>query len=130
MNFKVIKYITLGIAAYAIFATSVIYYYKNNPEALPWDDREEFNRKYIAGLSLSDNINRTGIIERLGSPDLSEAKQSADDQFQVLFYRTQHKKSDGITSLDECTAMLFKNGELIAWGESAYEQYKNQQLAQ
>lgn len=129
MNFKIIRNILLGVVAYAIFATSVLFYYKNNPEDMPWDDREVFNRKYIAALSLDDQLTKNKIIESLGAPDISEAKQTAAANMQVLFYRTQHMKSDGITSVDECTAMIFKNDLLIAWGENAYQQYKQQLLS-
>ena len=128
MNFKVIRNIAIGISVYAIFITSVLFYYEDNPEARPWDDREEINRKYIAGLSFDDNLNKTLIIEKLGVPDISEAKQFNGNTVTVLFYRTQHVKSDGITTVDECTALLFNNNKLIAWGRNAYEQYKEQQL--
>jgi hypothetical protein len=40
-----------------------------------------------------------------------------------MFYRTQHRQADGITTEDECTALLFENNELIAWGDSAYQSY-------
>lgn len=129
MNIKVVKYILLGIAAYAVFVTSVLMYYKDNPGAMPWDDREVYNRKYIAGLSISDQITKNFIIEKLGTPDISEAKKTTEDNIQVLFYRTQHVKSDGETTLDECTALLFENNQLIAWGENAYQQYKDQQVS-
>ncbi|MCP4272972.1 MAG: DUF3192 domain-containing protein [Gammaproteobacteria bacterium] len=129
MNKKVVKYIILGVGAYAIFATSVIYYYKNNPEKLPWDDREEINREYISSLTLDDKVNTDMIITKLGGPDISEAKQTAEDNLQVLFYRTRHIKSDGITTIDECTPLLFKNNQLIAWGENAYQQYKHTRLS-
>ncbi len=129
MNKKVVKYIILGVGAYAIFATSVIYYYKNNPEKLPWDDREEVNRAYISSLTLDDKVNTDMIITKLGGPDISEAKQTTEDNIQVLFYRTRHIKSDGITTIDECTPLLFKNNQLIAWGENAYQQYKHTRLS-
>ncbi len=129
MNTKFVKYVILGVGAYAIFATSVIYYYKNNPEKLPWDDREEVNREYISSLTLDDKVNTDMIITKLGGPDITEAKQTAEDSFQVLFYRTQHIKSDGITTVDECTPLLFKNNQLIAWGENAYQQYKDTKLS-
>jgi len=96
---------------------------------LAWDDREVFNRKYIATLSIDDQLTKASIIENMGSPDLSEAKQTTESNIQVLFYRTQHKKSDGITAKDECTAMIFKNDMLIAWGDNAYQQYKEQMLS-
>ena len=129
MNVKTIKLVLLSVGAYAIFATSVLLYYKDNPEAMPWDDREAYNRKYIAGLSFDESVNKSIIIEKLGSPDISEAKQTAQGNVQVLFYRTQHVKSDGNTTADECTPMLFRNNQLVAWGEDAYQQYKEQQIS-
>ena len=129
MNKKVVTYVILGIGAYAIFATAVLYYYQNNPGELPWDDREVVNSKYIASLALEHNVSKEIIISKLGGPDISEAKTTAGDNIQVLFYRTQHIKSDGITTVDECTALLFKNNQLIAWGENAYQQYKDAKLS-
>ncbi len=129
MNKKVLKYVFLGIGGYAIFATTVILYYKDNPGELPWDDREVINRKYISSLSLENKLNKNTIIEKLGSPDISEAKQSENDNFQILLYRTQHIKSDGVTTADECTPLLFKNDKLIAWGENAYQQYKDHKIS-
>ncbi len=129
MNPKIIINILLGIGAYAVFVTVVLMYYKHNPEAMPWDDREVFNRKFIAGLSLDNPVNKNSVIEKLGSPDISEAKKSSSGNVYVLFYRTQHVKSDGKTTEDECTAMLFKGNQLVAWGENAYQQYKEQQIS-
>ena len=129
MNTKVIKRVLLGIGAYALFVTFVLLYYKDNPEAMPWDDREVYNRKYIASLSLEKPTNKSAVIEKLGSPDISEAKKITSGNVQVLFYRTQHVKSDGHTTADECTAMLFKNNQLVAWGKNAYQQYSEQQVS-
>ena len=41
-----------------------------------------------------------------------------------MFYRPQHIKSDGFTTQDECTALLFKNNLLIAIGKTAYQQFQ------
>ena len=129
MNIKIIRNIAIGIGAYAIFATSVVFYYQDNPEARSWDDREDINRSYISGISLDEKLNKKMIIEKLGAPDISESKQSENGTVTVLFYRTQHIKSDGNTTVDECTALIFKNNQLIAWGQNAYQQYKDEQLA-
>ncbi|MFT5519987.1 MAG: hypothetical protein ACI9IA_000574 [Enterobacterales bacterium] len=129
MNIKVIRNIAIGIGAYAIFATSILFYYQDHPEARSWDDREDINLSYIAGLSLDENLNKKMIIEKLGTPDISESKQTENSTVTVLFYRTQHIKADGNTTIDECTALLFKNNQLIAWGQNAYQQYKDEQLA-
>lgn len=129
MNSKVIRNVLIGIGAYAVFVTVVLMYYKDNPEAMPWDDREVYNRNYIAGLSLDSSIDKSMVIEKLGSPDISEAKKLASGNVHVLFYRTQHVTSDGNTTADECTAMLFEDNQLVAWGENAYQQYKDQQIS-
>jgi hypothetical protein len=128
MNIKIIRNIAIGIGAYAIFVTLVVFYYQDNPEARSWDDREGINQSYISRLSLDENVNKEMIIETLGTPDISESKQAENGTVSVLFYRTQHIKSDGITTPDECTALIFKNNQLVAWGQNAYQQYKDEQL--
>ncbi|WYI90788.1 DUF3192 domain-containing protein [Shewanella chilikensis] len=67
-------------------------------------------------------------IETLGRADFSEAIQTHGQSLQVLFYRTQHVKSDGKTTKDECTPLLFKDGRLQAWGEDTYQQYLQQHI--
>lgn len=123
MDKKVVKFVGIGFGLYAIFAASVITFYDEDTKQMGWEDRQAFNMKYINSLNLDVDILKLKVIEDLGSPDITEAKQAGDDNYQVMFYRTQHQKSDGITTKDECTPILFKNGELIAWGIGAYEQY-------
>ena len=86
-------------------------------------DRQSNNKQYIGKLTL-EKFNFEQAKEELGGPDITEAKKVDGNRFQVMFYRTQHMKSDGFTSQDECTALLFKNGSLIAIGKSAYEQFQ------
>jgi hypothetical protein len=88
---------------------------------MDWKDRQAFNKVQISKLELG--LQKKKILTLLGSPDITEAKRNGDKELQVMFYRTQHKKSDGITTEDECTALLFENNELIAWGESAYKSF-------
>lgn len=124
MDKKVVKFIILGVVAYAIFAGAVLEFYPQdkNPQNMDWQDREAFNKKQIANLMLESP--KQEIVENLGDPDIAEAKITDHGKLHILFYRTQHKKSDGITTPDECTPLLFKNDKLIAWGDIAYEQYK------
>ena len=124
MNNKPIKLVALGVGAYALFASTVLYVYKDDPEMMDWDDRETFNRGYIAKIDIDNELTRNAIIEKLGAPDISEAKQIGEDNIQILFYRTQHMAADGKTTKDECTPLLFKNGTLIAYGETAYSEYQ------
>ncbi len=123
---KVFRYIVLGLGVYALIAILVIAFYKDDPQAMIWQDRESFNKRYIAKLSIEQPTNLDSVLDYLGSPDLTYAKRQQEDVLQIVFYRTQHIKSDGITTIDECTGLLFKNGKLILWGPSAYDAYQQQ----
>lgn len=123
MNKKIITRILLALGAYGIFVILVMTFYDDSPSKMQWEDREAFNRQYIAKLKL-DDYNFDKAIEELGSPDITEAKKVDNARYQIMFYRTQHVKSDGITTQDECTALLFTDGVLTAIGNSAYEQFK------
>ncbi|HEA17928.1 MAG: DUF3192 domain-containing protein [Pseudoalteromonas prydzensis] len=121
---KVFRYLILGLGVYALIATLVITFYKDDPQAMLWQDREAFNKRYIAKLSVATPTTLNTVLEYLGSPDLTYAKRDNDQVWQIIFYRTQHVKSDGITTMDECTGLLFKNGELILWGPSAFDVFE------
>ena len=121
MNKKVVKRIGIGVGLYAVFVMAVIMFYPDTPKDMDWKDREEYNKIQISKLELG--LQKKQVIELLGSPDITEAKRDGDKELQVMFYRTQHRKADGITTEDECTALLFENNELIAWGDSAYQSY-------
>jgi hypothetical protein len=41
-----------------------------------------------------------------------------------MYYRTKRAISDGITTTDECTALLFKNQRLIALDTAAVTLYQ------
>lgn len=88
-----------------------------------WEDREQFNKVQIE--KLSPGVTHESILDLLGSPDISEAKRVNGDVVQVMYYRTQHKKADGLTSQDECTPLLFKNKKLVAMGEQAETEFEN-----
>ena len=111
MNKKVITRTFLALAAYGIFVLLVISFYDDSPDKMQWEDREAYNQQFIAKLQLEKFTFEQAITE-LGSPDITEAIKIVDDKFQVMFYRTQHVKSDGITTQDECTFLLFINGVL------------------
>ncbi|SET56748.1 DUF3192 domain-containing protein [Thalassotalea agarivorans] len=123
MNKKVLFRILLALIAYAVFVVLVVMFYKDSPADMKWEDRELYNRQYIAALKI-DNFNFEQALTDLGTPDLTEAKKVGIDNYQVLFYRTQHVKSDGITTQEECTPLLFKNDQLIAIGEPAYQVFR------
>ncbi|MGY8877226.1 MAG: DUF3192 domain-containing protein, partial [Pseudoalteromonas sp.] len=49
---KFIRYLILGLGLYALIAALVITFYKDDPQAMIWQDREAFNKRYIEKLSL------------------------------------------------------------------------------
>jgi hypothetical protein len=121
MNKKVVKRIGIGVLLYAIFAITVIKFYPDTPHSMDWEDRQEYNQIQIAKIELG--LSKSEALELLGSPDITEAKRNAGKELQVMFYRTQHKQSDGITTKNECTALLFENSKLVAWGKNAYQTF-------
>lgn len=121
MNKKILTRIGFGVALYALFVVAVLLFYPDKPQDMDWKDREEYNKVQVSKLELG--LSKQQILAILGSPDISEAKKTAQDTLQVMFYRTQHIKADGITTMDECTALLLENDQLVAWGESAYQDY-------
>jgi len=72
--------------------------------------------QFQPGMAFND------VISRLGNPDFTEFVIKDEQQVQVLFYRTQHKRSDGRTTKDECTPLVFINNQLHSWGDKAYQQ--------
>jgi hypothetical protein len=123
MNSKVIRRIAIGVFIYGLFVAAVVLWYPDKHQDMDWKDREEYNKVQITKLELG--ITKQDILTLLGSPDITEAKRSGTDSLQVMFYRTQHMQSDGITTEDECTPLLLENDELVAWGDSAYATYND-----
>lgn len=121
MNNKVVRLILLGVCAYAAFVFLVVSFYPDKPENMDWQDREEYNKVQITKLKLGST--REEVLALLGSPDITEAKMQGVKEIQVMFYRTQHVRADGLTTQDECTPLLFENEQLIAWGDGAYQSY-------
>lgn len=83
-----------------------------------WRQTEQDNRQFISKLDLG--MQRSEVLEMLGTPADSEAFSHAGEQVRVLFYRTRWKHGDGETSRDETTPLVFKNDLLIGWGETVY----------
>lgn len=111
MNKKIITRILLALSAYAVFVALVVTFYDDSPDKMKWSDREAYNRQFIAKIQL-ERFTFEQALEQLGSPDITEARKVANDNFQVMFYRTQHVKSDGMTTQNECTFLFFVNGVL------------------
>ncbi|MBY6186238.1 DUF3192 domain-containing protein [Marinobacter hydrocarbonoclasticus] len=108
------------IGLYLVFVVVVIALWEETPatpDNMDWDDRQKHNVAAIA--SLEPGLSKAVVLERLGNPDFSEALQDDQGNIQVLRYRTHRIKGDGETTLDETTPLLFRDGVLFAWGETA-----------
>lgn len=116
---KVLQYIFLGLAVYAGIVMLVVNFYKDDPSAMIWQDREAFNKRFIEKLNVDSKVILEDVLETLGSPDLTYVKKENDVVLQIVYYRTQLTKPDGITTIDECTGLLFENGNLVLWGPTA-----------
>ena len=85
-----------------------------------WDDREQENRQLIARLNIGDS--RTEVIARLGEPDFTEGFTSEGRDYQIYYYRTHRRHSDGQTTRNETTPVVFVDDQLTGWGEKALDQ--------
>lgn len=78
------------------------------------EDRTYKNREKIAKIQLGTSF--MDIQEKLGVSDFSETYADGDSTVRVLYYRTQRKHKDGLTTKDECTFLQFINGQLVETG--------------
>lgn len=85
-----------------------------------FEDREYSNRKKISNLNLNATIE--SVKTDFGIADFNEVYNKNGESLQVLFYRTHRVRKDGLTTKDECTPLVFKDGLLVSWGENAYKQ--------
>ncbi|WP_026375699.1 DUF3192 domain-containing protein [Aestuariibacter salexigens] len=81
-----------------------------------WQKTERDNREAIANFAIG--MSEKDVKRRLGTPDFSERMVKQQDEYQILYYRTQRQHDDGITTKDECTPLIIKNGELVGWGDA------------
>lgn len=79
---------------------------------------EERNRSLIGLLPLGSSL--AEVQTQLGNPDFTEALRTKAGEYRVLRYRTQHLHSDGDTTRDETTALVFLDGKLTGIGDAAY----------
>ncbi|GAB2994298.1 DUF3192 domain-containing protein [Psychrosphaera aestuarii] len=84
-----------------------------------WKEEQRVNNDKIASLQIGDEFEKVRGI--MGTPKFNEAFESEGKSVQVIFYRTRHKHSDGETTKDECTPLIFKDGTLVGFGKKAYE---------
>lgn len=84
-----------------------------------WKKVQAHNLQHINQLQLGARADDVRTL--MGAPDFSELFEKDGAQVLVLFYRTQHLKSDNKTTKDECTPLIFKNNQLTGWGDKAYK---------
>lgn len=88
-----------------------------------WDKTKKtqvHNQNFINQLQTGATL--ASVRNSLGNPDFSEHFQKGGDTIEVIFYRTHRTHGDGMTTKDECTALIFKQGLLVGWGDKAYQQ--------
>lgn len=58
------------------------------------------------------------IVQTINNPFRTEMYRAADHQFEVLYYYTDQKSSDGAITDDELTPLVMLDGSLDGWGWS------------
>lgn len=90
-----------------------------NDNHTSWSDIEESNRAKIGQLSIGTSID--SVRRKMGVADFDELLVKNGEEHRILFYRTQRVKGDGSTTKDECTPLVFVNGELSGFGQVALD---------
>ncbi|MGM0428709.1 MAG: DUF3192 domain-containing protein [Pseudomonadota bacterium] len=93
--------------------------YDGNNEKYEGQQSEQRNRSSIAALPASLSVSET--VSRLGTPDFNDSWKTEKYRYQVLYYRTHRKHADGMTTRDECTAIVFIDDTLAGTGEMALD---------
>lgn len=110
---------TLGLlAALAVLTSGCVYVNGEHVGSGDWRDDQRRNQAAISELEIG--MERAAVVARLGPPSDSEAFTRNGEDLRVLFYGTQRRHSDGETSRDETTPLVFENDRLIGWGQAVY----------
>lgn len=88
-----------------------------------WETKNKNNREAISELAMDSSYQ--SVLTKLKTPDFTELLKKGDDVYQILFYVTHSVHSDGKTTKDECTPLIFKNDKLVGMGESALGMINN-----
>ena len=113
-----------ALLLYIALTLAALYWYPDDVDQMNWADREVFNAKIINQYHINSAISQQQVLDRLGSPDITNALKHNNHIYQLLYYRTNRKTPDGITTADECTALLFKDRILIGIGDEAVTDYQ------
>jgi len=79
--------------------------------------QERNNRDYISTIAMGTPS--SAVVTHLGTPDFTDVFTGKDGEYRILRYRTHRAESDGDTSRDETTPLVFLDGRLVGVGEEA-----------
>ena len=108
----------LTVVLITLFASGCIYIDGERVSSEDWRETQRDNREAISELEIGTA--RSQVVRELGTPNDSEAFTVDGGEMRVLFYRTQRRHSDGDTTRDETTPLVFKNDVRIGWGHEFY----------
>ncbi|MCA1799537.1 MAG: DUF3192 domain-containing protein [Xanthomonadaceae bacterium] len=83
-----------------------------------WQTRQTLNRSVIPSLALGTSFDE--VTRELGEPEFTEAFSTDEGEYRALFYRTHRWKGDGITTREETTPVVFRDGALAGVGDDYY----------
>ena len=104
------------VALLTTLATGCVYVNGDKINTDDWKDTQVTNREAISQLDMG--LSTQAVKDQLGAPADSEAFMDDGEEVRVLFYRTNHKHSDGETTRDETTPLVFRNDQLVGLGDS------------
>jgi Protein of unknown function (DUF3192) len=90
-----------------------------------WSDCEDDNRWALRYIEVGDSLQ--DVSGEFCRPDFREMVENDGEEVEVLFFRTQHRHSDGETTRDETTPLVFVDGVLVGWGRASYEETTGQE---
>ena len=84
-----------------------------------WQSDQDRTLRMINALDLGRDL---GSIEgEFGAPDFTDSFMRNGEAIRVLHFRTHLAHSDGKTTRDETTPLVFIDDQLVGWGEMAIE---------
>lgn len=84
-----------------------------------WRKAQHRNAERIQNLQLGRDL--ASVQGELGDPDFIDTFMRDGRTWRVLYYRTRQVHSDGRTTRDETTPLVFVDGSLVGWGDAAIE---------
>lgn len=84
-----------------------------------WSRAAESNMRHIHELSIGRSLQ--SVVDDMGQPEISEAFVRNGKTYRVYYYRTARVHSDGKTTKDETTPLVFLDDRLVGWGDTAVQ---------